>query len=114
MSAPSCREWIGRRILGEHPPFGSSSPKREALTARLDSPQPPQLDSQTVTAYRRQTEKLMAPGQSAERKRFMRAWVQEIKLEPQTLEVKISYRLPEVVMKGVVAGAGFEPATFGL
>jgi hypothetical protein len=56
----------------------------------------------------------MAPGQSAERKRFMRAWVQEIKLEPQTLEVKISYRLPEVVMKGVVAGAGFEPATFGL
>lgn len=35
----------------------------------------------------------------------MRAWVQDIKLEPQTLEVKIRYRLPEAVMKGVVAGA---------
>jgi hypothetical protein len=31
--------------------------------------------------------------------------VQEVQLEPQTLEVKISYRLPEAVMKGVVAGA---------
>jgi hypothetical protein len=65
-------------------------------------------------AYRRQTAKLMQSGQPAERKRLLRAWVQEIKLEPETLEVKISYRLPEAVMKGVVAGAGFEPATFGL
>jgi hypothetical protein len=65
-------------------------------------------------AYRRQTEKVMESGQPAERKRLMRAWVQDVKLEPVSLEVKITYRLPEVVMKGVVAGAGFEPATFGL
>jgi len=64
--------------------------------------------------YRRQTEKLMKSGEPAERKRLMRAWVQQIKLDPETLEVKISYRLPEAVMKGLVAGAGFEPATFGL
>jgi hypothetical protein len=56
-------------------------------------------------AYRRQTEKVMASGHPAERKRLLRAWVQEVQLEPQTLEVKISYRLPEAVMKGVVAGA---------
>jgi hypothetical protein len=35
----------------------------------------------------------------------MRVWVQEIKLDPEALEVKISYRLPEAVMNGVVAGA---------
>jgi len=56
----------------------------------------------------------MQCGQPAERKRLLRTWVHEVKLEPETLEVKISYRLPEAVMKGVVAGAGFEPATFGL
>ncbi|HEV2378692.1 MAG TPA: recombinase family protein [Terriglobia bacterium] len=88
--------------------------QREALTVRRGVMAPPQLDAKTVMAYRRQTDKLMQSGHPAERKRFMRAWVQEITLEPQTLEVKISYRLPEAVMKGVVAGAGFEPATFGL
>ncbi len=56
----------------------------------------------------------MKSGEPAERKRLMRAWVQQIKLNPETLEVKISYCLPEAVMKGLVAGAGFEPATFGL
>ena len=65
-------------------------------------------------AYRRQTAKLMQRGLPAERKQLLRAWVQEIKLEPETLKVKISYRLPEGVIKGLVAGAGFEPATFGL
>ncbi len=88
--------------------------KRDGLTAALNAPGPPQLDSETVMTYRRQTEKLMQCGQPAERKRLLRAWVQEVKLEPEALEVKISYRLPEAVMKGVVAGAGFEPATFGL
>ena len=33
---------------------------------------------------------------------------------PQDLEVSISYRLPEAVMNGLVAGDGFEPPTFGL
>ena len=94
--------------------LGELIAERDGLTARLDGPQPPQLDSRTVMAYRRQTEKVMASGHPAERKRLMRAWVQEVSLEPQTFEVKISYRLPEAVMKGVVAGAGFEPATLGL
>jgi hypothetical protein len=33
---------------------------------------------------------------------------------PDTLDVAIRYRLPESVMKGLVAGEGFEPSTFGL
>ena len=88
--------------------------KRDALTRTLDSAEPPQLDADTVMAYRRQTEKVMVSGHPADRKRLMRAWVGEIKLDPESLEVGISYRLPEAVMKGVVAVAGFEPATFGL
>ena len=86
--------------------------QREALTAGINMTEPPQLDAKAVMTYRRQTDRLMQSGDPAERKRFMRTWVQEVKLEPQTLEVKIRYRLPEGVMKGVVAGAGFEPATF--
>jgi site-specific DNA recombinase len=88
--------------------------EREVLSASLLVSEPPQLDAETVMAYRRRTQQVMASGHPAERKRVVRTWVQAIKLEPQDLEVKISYRLPEVVMKGVVAGAGFEPATFGL
>ena len=76
--------------------------EREARTARLDCPQ---LDSTTVMAYRRQTEKLLASVEPAERKRLIHAWVHNIELEPEKLAVRISYRLPEAVMKGVVAGA---------
>jgi len=89
--------------------LGELIAERDALTPRLDGPEPPLLDSRTVMTYRRQTEKVMASGYPAERKRLMRAWVQEVKLEPETLEVKISYRLPEAVMKGVVAGACSAP-----
>jgi len=32
----------------------------------------------------------------------------------ETLEVSISFRVPDIVKEGLVAGAGFEPATFGL
>jgi hypothetical protein len=86
------------------------SAERDVLAVALNAPGPPQLDSGTVMTYRRQTEKLMQCGQPAERKRLLRAWVQEIKLEPENLEVKISYRLPEAVMKGVVAGAIYDAA----
>jgi hypothetical protein len=86
--------------------------EREVLTMSLDAAEPPRLDSNAVMAYRRQTEKLMNSGEPAERKRFMRAWVEAIKLQPETLEVKISYRLPEVMVKGVVAGARFVPYAY--
>jgi DNA invertase Pin-like site-specific DNA recombinase len=79
--------------------------ERARLAASLDMNEPPQLDSKTAMAYRRQTEKVMQSGHPAERKRLMRAWVQDVKLEPESLEVKISYRLPDAVMKSVVAGA---------
>ena len=88
--------------------------EREALIRHIAEPEPAQIDSKTVMMYRRHMENLMGFTEPIERKRFMRTWVHGIRLEPESLEVKITYRLPKVVMKGVVAGAGFEPATFGL
>ena len=44
----------------------------------------------------------------AERKRVVRSRVQEMTLAPDSLEVEITYRLPEPVMNGVVAGARCE------
>ena len=64
--------------------------------------------------YRRQADKLLQQGGQAERKQLLRTLVGEVKLTPQDLEVKISYRLPEAIMNGLVAGGGFEPPTFGL
>ncbi|HXX22158.1 MAG TPA: hypothetical protein VEO19_03295 [Terriglobia bacterium] len=78
--------------------------EREVLTAALNTPGPPQLDSATVMAYSRETAKLMESGHRAERKRLLRNWVHEIKLKPESLEVSISYRVPDVVMKGVGCG----------
>jgi Recombinase/Recombinase zinc beta ribbon domain len=64
--------------------------KRGALNKSLHGSEPPQLDTGTVIAYRRQTEKVMASGYPADRKRFIRALVDDIKLDPDSLEVRIS------------------------
>ena len=75
---------------------------------------PPKIETRAAMEYRRNLDKLFRQGEPAERKRFLRDCVQEVRLIPETLEVAIRYRLPETVMNGVVAGGGFEPPTFGL
>jgi site-specific DNA recombinase len=86
--------------------------EREEIGATMAaSGAPPRLDVDSVMTYRRETAKVFQQGEPAERKRLLRNWVQEVRLKPESLEVSISYRLPESVMNGVVAGAGFEPAT---
>ena len=89
--------------------------EREALvTASRKASGPPQLDAAAAMDYRRQVNKLLRQGGQAERKQLLRTLVGEVKLMPQDLEVSISYRLPETIMNGLVAGGGFEPPTFGL
>ncbi len=73
--------------------------------------EPPQINVETAISYRRQTERVLAQGDPAERKDIIRKWVDEIKLAPERYEVDISYRIPEPVVNAVVARAGFEPAT---
>jgi hypothetical protein len=75
------------------------------LRAAVVTGEPPQIDQETALAYRRQTEKVLAQGSPAERKQIVRTWVADMKLAPERLEVKMSYRIPEPVMHSVVAGA---------
>jgi hypothetical protein len=75
---------------------------------------PPQIADATARDYRRPADKLFRQGGQAERKQLLRTLVGEVKLLHQDLEVSISYRRPEAMMKGLVAGEGFEPSTFGL
>jgi len=38
-------------------------------------------------------------------KKFLRSWVDEIKLAPERLEVDITYKVPEPFVNNLVAGA---------
>jgi len=73
--------------------FGPSSPGRDGGRTRL---------------------RVFEHGQVEEKKALLRLWVPEMKLATERREVVLTFRAPEPVMKAVVAGAGFEPATFGL
>jgi hypothetical protein len=100
--------WANTRLRALHT-------ERESLVAASGKTSgPPQLDAATAMDYRRQADKLFRGGGQAERKQLLRTLVGEVKLMPQDLEVSISYRLPEAIMNGLVAGEGFEPSTFGL
>ena len=89
--------------------------ERESLLGKsVVTGEPPRIDVQTASEYRRHTEKVLSQGQPAERKRLLRTWVSEVKLAPEQQQVEMTYRIPEPIMNGVVAGAGFEPATSGL
>jgi hypothetical protein len=100
--------WANTRLRELH----AEREKLVAASRKLSGP--PQLDAEAAMAYRRQADKLLQQGGQAERKQLLRTLVGEVKLMPQDLEVSISYRLPEAIMNGLVAGGGFEPPTFGL
>ena len=53
-------------------------------------------------------------GTHAEKKQFLRLWVDQMKLAPESLEVEVDYKIPEPVVNSVGAGGGFEPPAFGL
>ena len=89
--------------------LGELLAERKALEGKSAvQTEPPQIDVKTALAYRRLTEKVLGQGIPAERKKLLRGWVQDVKLVPEGLEVDIIYRLPESVMKGVVAGVRLE------
>jgi len=67
--------------------------------------EPPQIDIRAASEYRRRTEKTLKHGEMVERKRLLRTWVSEVKLPPEQQQVEVTYRIPEPVMNGMVAGA---------
>lgn len=100
--------WANTRLL-------SLLADREQAEAQVLLPgEAPQIDIDTAMAYRRDAERLLVQGDTAERKRFLSLWVDEIKLAPETLEVEVHYKIPEPVVDSMGAGRGFEPLTFGL
>src|ERR1035441_2118692 len=94
--------WANTRLRELH------AEREKLVAASRKESGPPQLDAATAMAYRRQADKLLRQGGQAERKQLLRTLVGEVRLMPQDLEVSISYRLPEAIMNGLVAGAGFE------
>jgi hypothetical protein len=68
------------------------------------SGQPPKIDASTALAYRRQTEKILSAGTNTERKQLLRSCVDHIKLAPESLEVEITYKIPEHLVNIVGAG----------
>jgi len=67
----------------------------------------PQIDIRAASEYRRRTEKVLKQGGVAEQKRLLRTWVSEVTLAPEQQQVEMTYRIPEPIMNGLVAGAGF-------
>jgi len=65
---------------------------------------PPQMDLDTAMAYRRDMERLVAQGTNGEKKRLLTAWIEQIKLAPEALEVEIQYKVPEAI--GALSGSG--------
>lgn len=57
----------------------------------------PQIDSKTALAYRTQVDKIMNVGTCEEKKRLIRSCVDKTKIAPDTLEVEISYKIPEAI-----------------
>ncbi len=89
--------------------------ERQRLGTSPELPdRPPTIDPEEALNYRKKLGKIFAHGKPSEIKKVLRTMVQKIKLAPEERVVEITYRLPEPVMNNMVAGAGFEPATFGL
>ncbi|MFB3881108.1 MAG: hypothetical protein ACE149_07585 [Armatimonadota bacterium] len=49
---------------------------------------------------------------AAEQKRLLRTWVSEVRLAPEQQQIEITCRIPEPIMNGMVAEAGFVPDSY--
>jgi hypothetical protein len=76
--------------------------------------EPPQIDSEAMLSFAKQTTHVLKHGSMPEKKRCVRDWVKEMKMAPEERMVHITYRIPEPFLNNMVAGAGFEPAIFRL
>jgi hypothetical protein len=78
------------------------------LQVQIQDSTPPKVNVEQAMVYRKDVEKLFAvEGATEEKKKLLRIWMQDIKLAPESLEITLTYRLPEPVMNRLVAGAHF-------
>lgn len=108
--------------------------KREELEARQKGfaiqPEPKMLDHAVVEEYLKTFERTFEFGTNEEKRELVRLFVKKVELNPETgdIAIRLLSRPPGLMMRkrrtparretgvpiGLVAGAGFEPATFGL
>jgi site-specific DNA recombinase len=88
--------------------------KREIEKVSRMNVNPPRIDIESVLAYKSKFDRILQSSDHADRKKFVRECVDKIELDPERLEVEISYKVPKPVVDYLVAGGGFEPPTFGL
>ena len=112
--------------------LGRLKAKREGLLARQEAfgmePTVPQFDLTQVEECRRRFAEAFAQGTNEERRAFARVFVKKIEVDPESADIwmYLVSRPPALIQKrtsagltadvriGLVAGAGFEPATSGL
>ena len=108
--------------------------KREELEVRQQGiaalPEPKVFEPDVVNEYLKTFERTFSFGSEEEKREFVRLLVKRVQLNPDTgdIAIRLLSRPPGVMMRkrrtpvrretgvpiGLVAGAGFEPATFGL
>lgn len=107
-------EGLGDALWANDRLAGLKAEREQLLATATLSGEAPQIDEREARAYAAQTRKILSQGNHRERKQMLRCWVQEMRLAPDELTVHARYQLPEPVVVNLVAGAGFEPATFRL
>ncbi len=95
------------------------------ITPDLRAVELPRLDVAMVKAYRNNFDSVLPTGTNGEQREFIRGLVDSIVLvpaedahkanEPAVHEIRLNLRtMPAMFVKGMGAGRGFEPLTFGL
>ena len=72
------------------------------------------MDVRSLQGHVRELEGVLGRGEPREIRKILRYCVHKIRMAPERRQVEITYRVPEPFVIALVAGAGFEPATFGL
>jgi len=85
------------------------SPHAHALIKGIDTSEAQEVPGVVRVVTGKDFPKLLEHATPAEKKELIRAWVEEIRLTPEQLEVAITYRVPEPVVNRLVAGARFAP-----
>ncbi len=105
-------QWANRRVA-------ELRAERDAVLLRAASPAeviaPPRLPASELLALRAEALRGLNAETSKARRDVVRQFASQIVLEPGTREIQLHLRqVPAQVSQRMVAGAGFEPATYGL
>ena len=88
--------------------------EEELAPLEAEAVAPPRIDPGQASQILDEIEEGFRNGDNAVKKQLVRNLVESMTMAPESLEVDIVLRVPGPLVHRMVAGAGFEPATFGL